>query len=155
LQLEYTVEACSPESRATNDCVDVKVTKEVLPRGGDVVYAVGHQHAGGTGTSLHGDDGRLLCWSTPTYGDGEVAGNEEGYVVGMSACYPTPGTMKVRDGEALTVVSNYTGERRRTGVMGHFYILVAAEQEDPPALNKKPPPSSSSLCFSFLASCEL
>jgi hypothetical protein len=63
--------------------------------------------------------------------------------------------MKVRDGEALTVVSNYTGERRRTGVMGHFYILVAAEQEDPPALNKKPPPSSSSLCFSFLASCEL
>ncbi|TKW11453.1 hypothetical protein SEVIR_6G234800v4 [Setaria viridis] len=146
-KLEYTVEECSPESRARNDCVDVKVTKEVLPRGGDVVYAVGHQHAGGVGTSLHGEDGRLLCWSTPTYGDGEEAGNEAGYVVGMSSCYPEPGTVKVRDGEALTVVSNYTGERRRTGVMGHFYILVADEQELPAPTKQQRP--SSSLCFSF------
>ncbi|CAL5000000.1 unnamed protein product [Urochloa decumbens] len=150
-KVEYTVEECSAENRARNECVDVKVTKEVLPRGGDIVYAVGHQHAGGTGTSLHGEDGRLLCWSMPTYGDGEEAGNEAGYVVGMSTCYPSPGgAARVRDGEALTVVSNYTGERRRTGVMGHFYLLVADEQEQQPqqrlALNKQQP---SSLCFSF------
>ncbi|CAO2207421.1 unnamed protein product [Urochloa humidicola] len=149
-KVEYTVEECSSENRARNECVDVKVTKEVLPRGGDVVYAVGHQHAGGIGTSLHGEDGRLLCWSTPTYGDGEEAGNEAGYVVGMSTCYPDPGgaASRVRDGEALTVVSNYTGERRRTGVMGHFYLLVADEHEQPLqrlALNEPP----SSLCFSF------
>ena len=48
------VEECSSESRAGNECVDVKVATEVMPRGGDVVYAVGHQHAGGIGTSLHG-----------------------------------------------------------------------------------------------------
>ncbi|CAO2201791.1 unnamed protein product [Urochloa humidicola] len=65
-KVEYTVEECSSENRARNECVDVKVTKEVLPRGGDIVYAVGHQHAGGTGTSLHAEDGRVLCWSTPT-----------------------------------------------------------------------------------------
>ncbi|CAO2184468.1 unnamed protein product [Urochloa humidicola] len=148
-KVEYTVEECSSENRARNECVDVKVTKEVLPRGGDIVYAVGHQHAGGIGTSLHGEDGRVLCWSTPTYGDGEEAGNEAGYVVGMSTCYPDPGgAARVRDGEALTVVSNYTGERRRTGVMGHFYLLVADEQEQPAAApNKQQRPSS--LCFSF------
>ncbi|CAO2162575.1 unnamed protein product [Urochloa humidicola] len=149
-KVEYTVEECSSENRARNECVDVKVTKEVLPRGGDIVYAVGHQHAGGTGISLHGEDGRLLCLSTPTYGHGEEAGNEAGYVVGMSTCYPDPGSAaRVRDGEALTVVSNYTGERRRTGVMGHFYLLVADQQDEQPqrrALNKQP---ASSLCFSF------
>ena len=48
------VEECSSESRARNECVDVKVATEVMPRGGNVVYAVGHQHAGGIGTSLHG-----------------------------------------------------------------------------------------------------
>ena len=54
VQVEYTVEECSSENRARNDCVDMKVTKEVLPRGGDIVFAVGHQHSGGIGTSLHG-----------------------------------------------------------------------------------------------------
>jgi len=54
VQVEYTVEECSSENRAKNDCVDVKVTKEVLPHGGNIVFAVGHQHAGGIGTSLHG-----------------------------------------------------------------------------------------------------
>ena len=59
----------------------------------------------------------------------------------MSTCYPQPGAAKVRGGEALTVLSNYTGERRRTGVMGHFYLLVADEQEgqqQQPAPNKQP-----------------
>nr|XP_034599192.1 uncharacterized protein LOC117860084 isoform X1 [Setaria viridis]TKW11452.1 hypothetical protein SEVIR_6G234700v2 [Setaria viridis] len=151
-KVEYTVEACSSENRARNECVDVKVTQEVLPRGGDVVYAVGHQHTGGLGTSLHGEDGRLLCRSTPAYGDGEEAGNEAGYVVGMSACYPEPGgAARVRGGEALTVVSNYSSERQHTGVMGHFYILVADEQEQLPAPEKQQLPS---LCFSFPVSCE-
>jgi hypothetical protein len=49
----YQVEECSSESRAKNDCVDVMVTKQVLPRGGDIVYGVAHQHSGGIGASLH------------------------------------------------------------------------------------------------------
>jgi hypothetical protein len=54
VQVEYQVVECSSESRAKNDCVDVMVTKQVLPRGGDIVFGVAHQHSGGIGASLHG-----------------------------------------------------------------------------------------------------
>ncbi|TKW11462.1 hypothetical protein SEVIR_6G235200v4 [Setaria viridis] len=136
-KVEYEVEECSPERRAKNDCVHVQVAKQVVPRGGDLVFGVAHQHAAGIGSSLHGQDGRLLCESIPSYGDGEEAGNEAGYIVGMSTCYhPAPGAVTVRDGETLTVVSNYSSERRHTGVMGLFYILVAEHQR--PAPDTKP-----------------
>ena len=42
------------EGKGTEPCIDVKVTKEVLPRGGDIVFGVAHQHSGGIGASLHG-----------------------------------------------------------------------------------------------------
>ncbi|XP_044402077.1 uncharacterized protein [Triticum aestivum] len=140
-KIEYRVDECNSNDRASNNCVDMKTTKEMVSHGGDVVYAVAHLHRGGLGSSLHGQDGRLLCKSMPIYGTGQEAGNEEGYVVGMSTCYPEPGTVKVSDGEVLTMVSNYSSERQHTGVMGHFYILVADHQEQ--ALNKP------TLCFSF------
>jgi hypothetical protein len=139
-KVEYQVEECSSESRAKNDCVDVTATKQVLPRGGDIVFGVAHQHSGGIGASLHGQDGRLLCASMATYGEGQEAGNEAGYIVGMSTCYPEPGTVRVSDGEVLTVVSNYSSERQHTGVMGLFYILVAEQQ---------PHISKPALCFRF------
>lgn len=140
-KIEYPVDECSSDDRARNNCVDMKTTKEMVSHGGDLVYAVAHLHRGGLGSSLHGQDGRLLCKSMPIYGMGQEARNEEGYVVGMSTCYPEPGTVKVSDGEVLTMVSNYSSERQHTGVMGHFYILVADHQEQ--ALNKP------ALCFSF------
>ncbi|CAL5000007.1 unnamed protein product [Urochloa decumbens] len=130
-KVEYEIEECSSEDRAKNDCVHLQVAKQVVPRGGDLVFGVAHQHAAGIGSSLHGQDGRLLCESTPAYGDGEEAGNEAGYIVGMSTCYPKPGTVTVRDGEVLTVVSNYSSERQHTGVMGLFYILVAEHEQQP------------------------
>ncbi|CAL5013797.1 unnamed protein product [Urochloa decumbens] len=129
IDIEYQVEKCSSEDRAKNDCVHVQVAKQILPRGGDIVFGVAHQHSGGIGASLHGEDGRLLCESVATYGEGREAGNEEGYIVGMSTCYPKPGTVTVSDGEALTVVSNYSSERQHTGVMGLFYILVAEHEQ--------------------------
>ncbi|CAL5013800.1 unnamed protein product [Urochloa decumbens] len=129
-KVEYKIEECSSEDRGKNDCVHVQVAKQVVPRGGDLVFGVAHQHAAGIGSSLHGQAGRLLCESTPAYGDGrEEAGNEAGYIVGMSTCYPKPGTVTVRDGEVLTVVSNYSSERQHTGVMGLFYILVAEHEQ--------------------------
>ncbi|OEL15592.1 hypothetical protein BAE44_0023389 [Dichanthelium oligosanthes] len=144
-KVEYQVEECSSENRAKNDCVHVQATKQVLPRGGDIVFGVAHQHSGGIGASLHGEDGRLLCKSIPTYGKGQQAGDEAGYIVGMSTCYPKPGTVTVRDGEVLTLVSNYSSERQHTGVMGLFYILVAEhEQQQLPAAAGNP-----GLCFSF------
>lgn len=146
-KVEYQVEECSAENRAKNDCVHVQATKQVLPQGGDIVFGVAHQHSGGIAASLHGEDGRLLCESVATYGDGKEAGDEAGYIVGMSTCYPKPGTVTVRDGEVLTVVSNYSSERQHTGVMGLFYILVAEpkmQQLPAAAAGGKP-----GLCFSF------
>ncbi|XP_072999667.1 uncharacterized protein [Typha latifolia] len=100
----------------------------VIPSGGDIVYGVAHQHTGGVGSALYGQDGRVLCTSIPTYGEGKEAGNEADYIIGMSTCYPKPGTVKVADGETLTLVSNYSSTQMHTGVMGLFYILVADQK---------------------------
>ena len=55
VQVEYQVEECSSENRANNDCVHVQATKQILPRGGDIVFGVAHQHSGGIAASLHGE----------------------------------------------------------------------------------------------------
>jgi hypothetical protein len=65
-----------------------------------------------------------LCTSTPRYGTGKEAGNEEGYVVGMSVCYPKLGSIKIKDGETVTVESRYKNEFF-TGAMGHMYLYLA------------------------------
>lgn len=66
----------------------------------------------------------------PTYGNGKEAGNEAGYIVGMSTCYPKPGSVKISDGETLILESNYSSSQQHTGVMGLFYILVAEPSPD-------------------------
>jgi len=64
-----------------------------------------------------------LCTSRPTYGKGKEPGNEKGYLVGMSVCYPKPGSIKIDDGETVTVESIYKNEFL-PAVMGdmHFYL---------------------------------
>ncbi|KAL9303336.1 hypothetical protein ACSQ67_020599 [Phaseolus vulgaris] len=69
-------------------------------------------------------DGRVLCTSNPKYGTGKEAGNENGYLIGMSVCYPKPGSIKIKDGEILTLESIYEN-KFRIGAMGHFYIYLA------------------------------
>lgn len=93
----------------------------------------------------------MLCTSMPTYGNGKEAGNEKGYIVGMSTCYPTPGSVKVSDGEVLTLVSNYRNTEMHTGVMGLFYILVAEKQEQVKkmSLDFHSFPLSGELCLLF------
>ncbi|ONK72131.1 uncharacterized protein A4U43_C04F16080 [Asparagus officinalis] len=130
-KVEYRVDSCAPEVVQDGECLDTRKTSVVIPRGGDIVYGVAHQHSGGLGSALYGQDGRDLCTSVPTYGNGEEAGNEDGYIVGMSTCYPKPGSVKVADGETLTLVSNYSSAQMHTGVMGLFYILVAGPQAPP------------------------
>lgn len=66
-----------------------------------------------------------MCSSIPAYGNGMEAGNEAGYIVGMSTCYPKPGFLRITDKETLIVESNYSSSHDHTGVMGLFYILVA------------------------------
>lgn len=131
-KVEYQVPKCDSANEADGNCVDVREAKVLLPRGGDIVYGVAHQHTGGLGSAIYGEDGRLLCTSYPFYGKGEAAGDEAGYIVGMSTCYPKPGTVGIKDGELVSIVSNYSNTQMHTGVMGLFYILVA---EPRPKLN--------------------
>ncbi|XP_020595572.1 LOW QUALITY PROTEIN: uncharacterized protein LOC110035644 [Phalaenopsis equestris] len=132
-EVEYTVPSCDSVGEDKGECIDVKKTKIVLPHGGDIIYGVAHQHIGGIGSALYGEDGRHLCSSNPIYGEGEEAGDEAGYIyiVGMSTmstCYPKPGSVNIRDGELLTLVFNYSSLRMRTGVMGLFHIFLAEPQ---------------------------
>ncbi|KAL2319942.1 hypothetical protein Fmac_028911 [Flemingia macrophylla] len=92
-----------------------------MEKGGYLIYGTAHMHTGVVNSTLYGQHGRILCTSTPKYGTGKEAGNEKGYVVGMSDCYPKPGSMKIKDGEILTLESRYEN-KFRTGAMGHFYI---------------------------------
>ncbi|XP_017974008.1 PREDICTED: uncharacterized protein LOC18605223 [Theobroma cacao] len=124
-KVEYDVESCSTTGLADDGCVDTKRISLDMPFGGYVIYGVAHQHSGGSGSALYRENGQLLCSSIPTYGEGEEAGNEAGYIVGMSTCYPQPGTVKISKGETLILESNYSSIRHHTGVMGLFYILVA------------------------------
>eukprot|EP00252_Welwitschia_mirabilis_P020105 TRINITY_DN484_c0_g1_i1.p1 TRINITY_DN484_c0_g1~~TRINITY_DN484_c0_g1_i1.p1 ORF type:complete len:425 (+),score=57.60 TRINITY_DN484_c0_g1_i1:625-1899(+) len=128
-KVEYDVPSCTGES-VSDDCIHTSEANLVMPEGGDVVYAVSHQHAGGIGSVLYGEDGREICSSLPKYGKGSKAGNELGYIVGMSTCYPEPGSMKVYDGEKLQYVSRYTKDNGHTGVMGLFYLLLADRISD-------------------------
>ena len=71
-------------------------------------------------------NGKVLCAVQPTYGTGEEPGNEKGYVVGMSGCYPKPGSIKIQDDEILT--AEFIHENKyNTGLMGHFYMYLAEE----------------------------
>ncbi|KAL3512050.1 hypothetical protein ACH5RR_024767 [Cinchona calisaya] len=120
-QVEYNV----PAGVTGDGGINTKSVSIILPTGGNVVYGVAHQHTGGIGSTLYGEDGRVICSSLPMYGEGNEPGNEAGYIVGMSTCHPQPGSVTISDGETLTVVSNYSSGQGHTGVMGLFYILVA------------------------------
>ncbi|KAF2321366.1 hypothetical protein GH714_040449 [Hevea brasiliensis] len=124
-QVEYEVMPCNGTGVGVDECIDVKRTSLTMPTGGYVIYGVAHQHTGGTGSTLYRQDGRVICTSVPTYGEGMEAGNEAGYIVGMSTCYPKPGSIEIADRERLILESKYSNAQKHTGVMGLFYILVA------------------------------
>jgi len=44
----------------------------------------------------------------------------------MSVCYPKLGSVKIEDGEILTLESVYEN-KFRAGAMGHFYIYLAEQ----------------------------
>ncbi|KAI3766107.1 hypothetical protein L2E82_16157 [Cichorium intybus] len=113
------------EQSTTNECMDTRRSKSSFPIAGDVVYGVAHLHSGGIGSALYGEDGRVICSSRAIYGEGNEAGDESGYIVGMTTCYPKPGSIKIANGEVLTLESNYSSQKSHIGVMGLFYILVA------------------------------
>ncbi|XAR50410.1 hypothetical protein NMG60_11004727 [Bertholletia excelsa] len=134
--IEYEVESCSMTGVTSDGCADSRRVSLVMPTGGNVVYAVAHQHTGGIGATLYGEDGRVICTSRPTYGNGKEPGNETGYIVGMSTCYPYPGSVKISDGETLVLESNYSSGQSHVGVMGLFYLLVADASPNPNSFSR-------------------
>lgn len=124
--VEYEVKPCTNNGHG---CVDFRKKSLTMPFNGYIVYGVAHQHAGGIGAALYREDGVGICTSMPKYGNGDEPGNEAGYIVGMSSCYPEP--VKVSYGETLTMEFNYSNAVGHTGVMGLFYILVAQQLPEP------------------------
>lgn len=132
--VEYTVEGhCKSEDFHKPECVDVRETVIEAEHGGDVVYVVAHLHTYSLGSTLWGEDGRLICQSSPIYGHGNTAGDEKGYVVGIRHCNPAlnaNGLGKIRKGEKLRFQVKYTKVNGpHTGVMGVGFIKVAEEAE--------------------------
>ncbi|KAD4889163.1 hypothetical protein E3N88_21236 [Mikania micrantha] len=121
---EYDVKK-STAGVATNNYSSSRRSSVSFPTAGDVIYGFAQQYIGGTGASLYGEDGRAICSSKPIYGKGNDVGDEAGYIVGMSTCYPKPGSVKIAKGETVTLESNYSSKKMHTGVLGLFYILVA------------------------------
>ncbi|CAH9082919.1 unnamed protein product [Cuscuta europaea] len=132
-KIEFNVDSCSADVANDELCIHTRTAISSLPIGGDLIYAVAHQHTGGVGSALYGEDGRTLCSSVPIYGKGKEPGNEAGLNIGMTTCYPQPGSVKIAKGEKLTIVSNYSSSQSHTGVMGMFYILVAEPLQLPNA----------------------
>lgn len=131
-QYEYPVESCNTYDKEKNGCVHVRKTNVPLQTGGYMIYAVAHQHISGLGSTLYGQDGRVICSSIPIYGNGNQAGNESGYIVGMSTCYPKPGSMKITDGEIITIESKYNNAKEHVGVMGLFHVYMAEQLPSEP-----------------------
>ncbi|RDX78110.1 hypothetical protein CR513_41666, partial [Mucuna pruriens] len=81
-----------------------------MEKGGYLIYGIAHMHSGVGNATLYGQDGRTLYTSTPKYGKGKEVGNEKDYLVGMSVCYPQSGSIKINNGEILTLESRYTNK---------------------------------------------
>eukprot|EP00256_Glycine_max_P010852 XP_003522144.2 uncharacterized protein LOC100792489 [Glycine max] len=120
-QAEYTIPRIGH-----GDFPHVKKANIPMKKGGYLIYGTSHMHTGVVNATLYGQDGRVLCTSTPKYGTGKEAGNERGYLVGMSGCYPKPGSVEIKDGEILTLETRYQN-KFRTGAMGFFYIHLAEQ----------------------------
>ncbi|KAF0688520.1 Aste57867_19862 [Aphanomyces stellatus] len=138
--VEYDIPPCDV---ATNPgCTHTLSTVQAIGRGGgafgfgadfnatddvevELVYAVGHQHRGGLGIELYdAKTDELLCISYPTYGSGNVAGNESGYIVAMSHCSFDP-PRRMRSTDIVRIVATYNNTVGHTGAMSLWYLAIA------------------------------
>jgi len=96
----------------------------------ELIHAVGHQHTGGLGMELYDvRTGRLLCASgMPRYGKGAAAGDEAGFLTGISHCAwgeaPLQPPLRLRRGDLVRTVARYNSTRHHHGVMSLWLIKV-------------------------------
>lgn len=131
--VEFTVEGCGDADPNSEECLDTREATVVAPIGGEIVYTVSHLHASTLDAAVYREDGSLICQTTPMYGQGEEAGNEKNYVVGIKSCYGNPGapnSMRVKKGEKLRyVVKSTKVNGPHTGLMGLAGIRMVADGE--------------------------
>lgn len=109
--IEFTVEGCGNGDFNSEECIDTRVATAISPVGGEIVVTVSHLHAMTLNATLWGEDGRLICETSPIYGKGHESGNETGYVVGIRSCYGnagSPDAARINQGEKLTYVVQST-----------------------------------------------
>jgi len=146
--IEYDVPLCT-EGTAPEDCVHEMASSmffDLMPNYHsnktestadpkapvDLVYAVGHLHVGGLSLDLYDDaTGDLICHSEPTYGTTAAAGDEEGYLVGMSSCSFGPPLRMTKD-TVVRTVARYNNTREHHGVMALW--LMEVSDPEPAAL---------------------
>eukprot|EP00591_Stephanopyxis_turris_P002439 CAMPEP_0195512998 /NCGR_PEP_ID=MMETSP0794_2-20130614/4754_1 /TAXON_ID=515487 /ORGANISM="Stephanopyxis turris, Strain CCMP 815" /LENGTH=478 /DNA_ID=CAMNT_0040640901 /DNA_START=108 /DNA_END=1544 /DNA_ORIENTATION=+ len=153
--IEYDIEVCNEEKHP--GCVHTLSTTQTLDSQGsavfgafgnnadethvdrevDVVYMVGHQHRGGLGITLHDEDDNEICHSTPTYGSGHDAGDEEGYIVAMSTCTFDP-PLRMHTSDLIRITALYDNTKAHTGVMSLFYIAMTDVLSDDLAIDVRP-----------------
>lgn len=130
--VEYTVPKNTTCVQGSGECLHTQEAVAFLPEGGYVVVSKAHLHSSGRLASVSLENGTDICVSHPIYGQGNAAGDEKGYVVGMTACYPDPKEFYIRPREKLSLRAVYDSTERHTGVMGILLLLIA-EGPHPPS----------------------
>ncbi|KAL4542115.1 hypothetical protein Ndes2526B_g06598 [Nannochloris sp. 'desiccata'] len=90
-----------------------------------IVKCWGHQHIGAQCVSMYDTaTGYEICKSCPTYGSvPSLPGDEEGYVVGMSATILDPPYV-IQPGQQVTLSSTYDADQPYAGVMSLFAMVL-------------------------------
>eukprot|EP00270_Netrium_digitus_P010861 TRINITY_DN3391_c0_g1_i2.p1 TRINITY_DN3391_c0_g1~~TRINITY_DN3391_c0_g1_i2.p1 ORF type:complete len:422 (+),score=50.95 TRINITY_DN3391_c0_g1_i2:33-1298(+) len=132
-EVEYDIPACDPNA-PLKECTHTLENRFRFPYSGHIIYGVGHQHYGGMGITLLNENDEAICDSIPTYGRGEGAGNEAGYVVGMGGCSAKPDDLenpvaKLTENQTLKLRSVYNRLGGHIGVMSLFILGVDKHPE--------------------------
>ena len=90
-------------------------------------WVLRHLHVGGLDISLFNDaTGELICRSEAVYGNGTEAGNESGYLVGMTPCVFDGGAHgedlpRYRRNDRVRLVTRYNSTVARKGVTAMWF----------------------------------
>eukprot|EP00475_Leptophrys_vorax_P041144 TRINITY_DN774_c0_g1_i1.p1 TRINITY_DN774_c0_g1~~TRINITY_DN774_c0_g1_i1.p1 ORF type:complete len:376 (-),score=82.75 TRINITY_DN774_c0_g1_i1:76-1203(-) len=130
---EYNVPKCDKAWPANVECVHHLNRSYVFDKDYEIVGAQPHQHIGAIEYHSMIIDGvtgakRDFCTGVPRYGtEQHVAGNELGYVVGISQCFFSQrNPIRVKKGDILFLNSVYHNDVAHDGVMG--LLLVSARE---------------------------